>query len=188
MLKHLAAIAAIMALAALSAGAATVWSQQWDTTPVNPPAAVDQIRILADTHTGLTFGDPLTNFVPYGSSANVAGWTSTLVNSWEVDASGPEVVGQDFAFNINFDSPLSAAGYLMFLYYDQGQLVAPTPNGPNPQQWFFDGTGQGNNPVASWVARPTDNFGQTPEPATMIVVGGALIGFAVVRQRQRQRV
>ena len=169
------------------AGASTIWDQQWDTTPVNPPATINEIIIYADSHTGLEFGDPLTDFVPYdGSSADVSGWTSVLVNPWEVEASGPAVAGQDFAFNINFSTPLSTPGYLMFEYFNNGQLVTP-PGNVNPQQWYYDGSGTGNNPVSSWSQRSSEDFGAVPEPGTIMLVGSGLLIFAGVFRRRLQR-
>jgi hypothetical protein len=173
----------LVAFASLSASADSVWSQQWNTQPVNPPGTVDQIFIYADTNTGLQFGDALTDFVPNV----VSGWTSTLINPWEVVASGPAVSAQVFAFNMNFATSLNTPGYLMFAYYHNGQLVVTDPSNLNPQQWYYDGTGTHNNPVSSWSQKSDPNFGAVPEPGTMALFVSGLLFLNGIRRRRLLR-
>lgn len=180
-MRRIAVVCFLFAFAALSAAnATTLWSQLWGTTPITPPAMINGIIVYADTHTGLEFGDALTDF-------NISGWTSLLINPWEVEAWGTPT-DTVFDFNVNFGSPANAAGYVMFEYLYNGQLVAPE-TGPNPEIFYYNGgNGESRGPVTygnfSWPAQDPD-FGKVPESGTAWLVGLGLLLWQAPRLWRR---
>jgi len=158
------------------------WSQLWDTTPATPSATIDEIIVYADTHTGLEFSDALTGF------SIIPTWTSLWINPWEVEAWGTPT-SSTFDFNVNFGSPVDAAGYVMFEYLYHGHPVATTQGSPNPEIFYYNG-GNGQFPGEqrygnfSWPVQDPD-FGKVPESGTAWLVGLGLLLWQAPRLWRR---
>src|ERR1035437_8902850 len=147
--------------------------------------AVDMMKVFIDNPVaGVVFAPPGLNVYDIGWGAS--GWTETDTNPTLAQAFGPAMSAFNYILNFNIDNTLfpSTVTIGVDVYYYQNingtetiiDQAALTYSGPTS----FDPTGN-NFGVDTTPLNPSE----VPEPASMFLIGSALIGLAVRRYHKR---